>query len=386
MHQPKLADPRPKRAGNKVLQQSLPIPVSSLTGVNAGNDVWRWYYGTLVSNRDDSLVKAHGSGSTSVNPGPYVQVSEENGGPAILAQMGFFGRELVPQNDEVLVRVVEDFDLPDVNGQSLQSCQKPQDSGAGEAKELQPQALDYEYDEDETRYALSLEEAFFLSFGLGCLLVDSREDPDAHMDLDTMWRTFCSLQTGFPQRYLAYHHFRTKGWIVRDGVKFGNDFLIYKDGPPFYHASYSVTVKLNVQNGNGLNVGKNLDGSGWADVMGLNRVTESAAKELLILEVNLTTISDVDTNFQEAGINSAFKCLLHGVETNCSTQSASQQSKNEHRPERPSSLRDNGTRCTCTVTDWIKSAKLREVLVRRWLPSVERQDDFDAMLLQDSKK
>ena len=34
----------------------------------------------------------------------------------------------------------------------------------------------------------------------------------------------------------------TKGWVVRDGTKFGSDFLLYKHGPPFFHASYSVRL------------------------------------------------------------------------------------------------------------------------------------------------
>ena len=31
---------------------------------------------------------------------------------------------------------------------------------------------------------------------------------------------------------------------MRPGVKFGADFLLYKDGPVYYHASYSVLVQV----------------------------------------------------------------------------------------------------------------------------------------------
>ena len=36
-----------------------------------------------------------------------------------------------------------------------------------------------------------------------------------------MWRLFVSLETFFIPKYTVYHNFRSKGWVVRDGVKFG---------------------------------------------------------------------------------------------------------------------------------------------------------------------
>ncbi|AGO13936.1 AaceriAGR073Cp [[Ashbya] aceris (nom. inval.)] len=42
--------------------------------------------------------------------------------------------------------------------------------------------------------------------------------------------------------YAAYHHYRSHGWCVRSGIKFGCDFLLYRRGPPFHHAEFSVMV------------------------------------------------------------------------------------------------------------------------------------------------
>ncbi|VVT57068.1 uncharacterized protein SAPINGB_P005518 [Magnusiomyces paraingens] len=42
--------------------------------------------------------------------------------------------------------------------------------------------------------------------------------------------------------YAAYHSFRAKGWCARSGVKFASDFVLYRRGPPFTHADFTVTV------------------------------------------------------------------------------------------------------------------------------------------------
>jgi tRNA-splicing endonuclease subunit Sen2 len=44
-------------------------------------------------------------------------------------------------------------------------------------------------------------------------------------------------------RYAAYHHLRSKGWVVRGGHSLGCDWLVYRLGPPFYHASNTVRVE-----------------------------------------------------------------------------------------------------------------------------------------------
>lgn len=36
--------------------------------------------------------------------------------------------------------------------------------------------------------------------------------------------------------YVAYHHFRSIGWVVKTGLKFCCDYLLYKRGPVFSHA------------------------------------------------------------------------------------------------------------------------------------------------------
>jgi tRNA-splicing endonuclease subunit Sen2 len=46
----------------------------------------------------------------------------------------------------------------------------------------------------------------------------------------------------FMLSYVVYHHYRSLGWVVRSGVKFGVDYLLYNRGPAFSHAEFSVTI------------------------------------------------------------------------------------------------------------------------------------------------
>lgn len=42
----------------------------------------------------------------------------------------------------------------------------------------------------------------------------------------------------FLVNYAVYHHFRSLGWVVKSGIKFCVDLLLYKRGPVFHHAEY----------------------------------------------------------------------------------------------------------------------------------------------------
>jgi len=42
--------------------------------------------------------------------------------------------------------------------------------------------------------------------------------------------------------YVVYHHFRSLGWVIRPGVKFAVDYLLYNRGPVFSHAAFAVII------------------------------------------------------------------------------------------------------------------------------------------------
>ena len=47
----------------------------------------------------------------------------------------------------------------------------------------------------------------------------------------------------FLVNYAAYHYYRSLGWVVKGGIKFCVDLLLYKRGPVFHHAE-CVLIRL----------------------------------------------------------------------------------------------------------------------------------------------
>jgi tRNA-splicing endonuclease subunit Sen2 len=134
------------------------------------------------------------------------------------------------------------------------------ESGA-EADEEMPQDLEH--------LQLTFQEAFFLLWNFDCLTILEPEkvllinDPGSLSSflmgiifqheiilVERIWVTFQKLYISpempaqidlqfdnpFLIRYVVYHHFRSLGWVVREGIKFCVDYLLYKRGPVFHHA------------------------------------------------------------------------------------------------------------------------------------------------------
>ncbi|KAI9744268.1 MAG: tRNA splicing endonuclease subunit sen2 [Claussenomyces sp. TS43310] len=107
---------------------------------------------------------------------------------------------------------------------------------------------------DMEHLQLSMEEAFFLSYGFGVLEVRDSQTKKAipTRDLFSLFRHnsyFSSLPNlrptpddRFMVSYIVYHHFRSLGWVVRGGIKFSVDYLLYNRGPVFTHAEFAVMI------------------------------------------------------------------------------------------------------------------------------------------------
>ena len=108
--------------------------------------------------------------------------------------------------------------------------------------------------EDQEHLQLNPAEAFFLTYALRILQIRDQVTsaflpPE---DLFTLFRQ----HSYFPPResqdlrpddpfllqYVVYHHFRSLGWVVRPGIKFAVDWLLYLRGPVFSHAEFAVIV------------------------------------------------------------------------------------------------------------------------------------------------
>ncbi|KAL8796584.1 MAG: hypothetical protein Q9182_007329 [Xanthomendoza sp. 2 TL-2023] len=101
---------------------------------------------------------------------------------------------------------------------------------------------------------LTLEEALFLVYALGVLEI---QDPSNSQQITTSHLfSLCRSHSHFPPQptsslapddpfllsYVVYHHFRSLGWVVRPGIKFAVDYLLYNRGPVFSHAEFAVIV------------------------------------------------------------------------------------------------------------------------------------------------
>lgn len=108
---------------------------------------------------------------------------------------------------------------------------------------------------DQEHLQLSLEEAFFLSYSLGVLsiFVDDTDTLLPNTSLLSLFRRhsyFPARSLSSPQdpddpfmiSYAVYHHYRSLGWVVRSGVKFGVDYLLYNRGPAFSHAEFALVI------------------------------------------------------------------------------------------------------------------------------------------------
>ncbi|GAA6233081.1 tRNA-splicing endonuclease subunit Sen2 [Lates japonicus] len=127
---------------------------------------------------------------------------------------------------------------------------------------------------------LSLEEAFFLVYGLGCLSVYLHQEP---LSIIELWRKFRSLRPDFVSSYAAYHYYRSRGWVPKGGggAKYGADLMLYRKGPPFYHASYSVVVERV----DDAFRGSALRPFSWRSLAALSRITANVSKELMLCHI-----------------------------------------------------------------------------------------------------
>jgi len=124
---------------------------------------------------------------------------------------------------------------------------------------LPPSSIQQEYLDpliDVEHLQLTLQEAFFLLWTLDCLTV---LDPlsSEPMSLQEIWKSFqlahlppasstlpsaplLQFDSPFLINYIVYHHYRSLGWVIKGGIKFCVDYLLYKRGPVFAHAEYDI--------------------------------------------------------------------------------------------------------------------------------------------------
>ena len=148
-----------------------------------------------------------------------------------------------------------------------------------------------ELDTDVEEYRLLPEEAFWL-FSLGIASVHESLDSQA-FDSESLWKQCCidspllqndknlwstqDLLQHFAIRYCVYHYYRSKGWIVRCGLKFGTEFLIYHQGPTMSHSDYAVLI-MPVLEHQAMS-----DRNTWPWCLGMTRICFQAKKVFFLI-------------------------------------------------------------------------------------------------------
>lgn len=79
-------------------------------------------------------------------------------------------------------------------------------------------------------------------------------------------------------RFVVYSALRNKGYIVREGVKFGADYLVYdKKGPVFQHSDYSIVIRDFA--------GGEKDVMSAEDILSRLRIIATANKKMIVMDV-----------------------------------------------------------------------------------------------------
>ncbi|KAG9234752.1 hypothetical protein BJ875DRAFT_460785 [Amylocarpus encephaloides] len=155
---------------------------------------------------------------------------------------------------------------------------------------------------DQEHAQLTLEEAFFLSYSLNALTILDPESKISisNQNLFSMFRrasyfpplsndTNLSPDDPFMINYVVYHHFRSLGWVVRSGVKFSVDYMLYVRGPVFTHAEFAVLILPSYSDPYWRNdkSAKGKEKRTWAWLSCINRVIAQVKKTLVLVYVDI---------------------------------------------------------------------------------------------------
>lgn len=165
--------------------------------------------------------------------------------------------------------------------------------------------------QQQEHFQLMMEEAFFLSYGLGALLIldPVTNSPIPNQDLFSLFRKashFPPLSNPvlapddtFLVNYVVYHHYRSLGWCVRGGAKFSCDFLLYHRGPVFSHAEFAILIVPSYTDPYWSsdpflqNYVRGKEKRSWSWMHCINRVIGQVKKKLILVYVDIPRPMDI---------------------------------------------------------------------------------------------
>ncbi|KAF7770575.1 hypothetical protein Agabi119p4_6549 [Agaricus bisporus var. burnettii] len=181
---------------------------------------------------------------------------------------------------------------------------------------------------DVEHLQLTLQEAFFLCWTLDCLTILDPHTSEP-MSLEQIWTSFqlvhlppfissltpstttpLQFDCPFLINYIVYHHYRSLGWVVKGGIKFCVDYLLYKRGPVFAHAEFALVVcPVYEDPGDQIQSTLDLENSSpfpWSWLSTINRVNSQVQKTLVLVYVTIPAKSRLSLD-----ILNTPACLAH---------------------------------------------------------------------------
>lgn len=113
----------------------------------------------------------------------------------------------------------------------------------------------------------------------------------------------------FLLKYVVYHHFRSLGWVVRPGIKFAVDYLLYLRGPAFHHAEFGVQIITSYshpywsETPERISYRKEKESKDWWWFHRVNRVQTAVMKTLVLVYVEVPPPWDGETKQNAFGID-----------------------------------------------------------------------------------
>ncbi|CAO3647108.1 unnamed protein product [Cunninghamella blakesleeana] len=170
----------------------------------------------------------------------------------------------------------------------------------------QKEILEWAQEMDFEKFHLDLFEAFFLMYAINVIEIQDKLY-NIPYTIEECWTIFSKdyssnglSYNAFALKYAVYHYFRSQGWVPKDGLKFGVDFVLYKAGPIYHHAefaihiipcptltsSYTLPIEQQKQHQS--------PEYNWSNLLRLNRVCNQVKKTLLLCYVSYPVLNNSD--------------------------------------------------------------------------------------------
>lgn len=165
---------------------------------------------------------------------------------------------------------------------------------------------------EQEHLQLTLHEAFFLCYGLGVLDIIPLSSSHSQKITKTPWTApellpmFAAHGTFPPSNvntlqpdnpfllsYVVYHHYRSRGWVVRPGLKFAADWMLYNRGPVFTHAEFAVIIVPEYPSGWDETWQTRTRRKTWWELHCVNRVQGQVVKTLVLCYVEVPLKTEV---------------------------------------------------------------------------------------------